>query len=80
MGKYDNRYANHNFGDHDLDLDYQGVEKIEMLHCIANELAETNRLKRIELKIMQASLSTSESQEVREVVNRLEDKEFEDKA
>lgn len=61
MGKYSNHYANSNFGDHDLDPEYQGVEKIEMLRCIANELAEANRLKRIEIssKFVEAEIRTT---------------------
>lgn len=47
MGKYGN--MNNRYGDHDLELNHSNAEIAYQLNNIANELAEHNRLKRLEL-------------------------------
>jgi hypothetical protein len=59
-----------NFADHDLDPTYQKAEIAYQLLNISNELAEANRLKRMELEHFQ----------IRHLGAKLTDKDFEDKA
>jgi hypothetical protein len=56
MGKYDlieicNTYGVTNFGDKDLKPEYQNLVKILFMEKQTNELAEANRLKRLELRM-----------------------------
>jgi len=66
MPKYDlfdvcEKYGIRDFGDKDLQLDYQNLVKILLMEKIANELAEQNRLKKIELKLKVIKMSTTVS-------------------
>ena len=68
MTKYQTYQSN--FADHDLDPVYQKAEIAYQLLNIANELAESNRLKRMELEHFQ----------IRHFNAKLTDEDFEDKA
>ncbi len=51
MGKYSIDKLIHGYGDHDLESKYQGTATVIFLEKIANELAESNRLKRATLEL-----------------------------
>lgn len=50
----------HSFGDNDLDHNYQRREICYLLLKIAQELAEQNRLKQIELKLKKIEIDISD--------------------